>query len=121
MDSTKRNVAVFGASRALLFTNKATVIAITGRAGFSLGATLGIPGALLCAAAVSLGRLRLLVVGTLVFGSYNGAGQSHRFAAADASAAPSKGTAVSLVFGGGRVGVLHLAGLIMAGMALRPA
>jgi MFS family permease len=74
------------------------------RAGLIHGATIGIGGALLCAAALWLQSFWLLCAGSLVYGSSNGFGQYYRFAAADASPPAFKATAVSLVLAGGLVG-----------------
>lgn len=76
------------------------------RAGFHLGAAIGMAGAAICAAAVYLASFWLLCFGTLVFGAYNGVAQYYRFAAADASPAEYRSTAISLVLGGGLVGGL---------------
>jgi MFS family permease len=53
------------------------------RAGFMLGAVLGICGGLLCAYAVHVGSFWLLCLGTFTSGSYNAFGLQYRFAAAD--------------------------------------
>ena len=74
------------------------------RAGFTVGALIGILGALVCALALWLGSFWLLCCGTIVFGAYNAFGQYYRFAAADASAADFKAKAISLVLAGGLVG-----------------
>ncbi|MCX7153661.1 MAG: MFS transporter, partial [Proteobacteria bacterium] len=74
------------------------------RAGFTVGALIGILGALICSLALWLGSFWLLCCGTLVFGAYNAFGQYYRFAAADASAADFKAKAISLVLAGGLVG-----------------
>ena len=53
------------------------------RAGFTLGAAVGIVGALICAAALAASNFWLFCLGTTVFGVYNAFGQYYRFAAAD--------------------------------------
>ncbi|MBI2318714.1 MAG: MFS transporter [Betaproteobacteria bacterium] len=53
------------------------------RAGFTVGALIGVVGAGICSAAVALGSFWLLCLGTMVFGANNGFGQYFRFAAAD--------------------------------------
>ncbi|MBI3936120.1 MAG: MFS transporter [Betaproteobacteria bacterium] len=74
------------------------------RAGFTLGALIGIFGAGLCAYAVYLGSFWLLCLGMLVVGIYNAGGQYYRFAAADVASAEFKSTAISLVLAGGIAG-----------------
>jgi MFS family permease len=148
VDSVKKNVAVLAACQALLLTNNATAIAVSGlagwalasnkalatlpwtgwviggalstlpmsllmkrigrRAGFTVGALIGIVGAALCSYALYLGNFWLLCLGSLVFGVYNAVAQYYRFAAADAASASveSKAKAISLVLAGGLVGGL---------------
>ncbi|MFZ4855593.1 MAG: MFS transporter [Desulfuromonadaceae bacterium] len=76
------------------------------RAGFRLGACSGLAGSFVAALAVSTASFPLLCLGTLLLGSSNGIGQYYRFAAADASPAGFKSTAISLVMTGGLVGGL---------------
>ncbi len=76
------------------------------RAGFRLGAGVGLLGALLATLAVKLGNFPLLCGGALLIGSSNGIGQYYRFAAADTSSAGFKSTAISLVLTGGLLGGL---------------
>lgn len=74
------------------------------RAGFMLGASLGMLGALISAYAVSLGSFWLLCGGTVFAGIYNAFGQQYRFAAADAAPLDWKGKAISLTLAGGILG-----------------
>lgn len=74
------------------------------RAGFTVGALIGILGALICSLALWLGSFWLLCCGTIVFGVYNAFGQYYRFAAADAAGSDFKAKAISLVLAGGLVG-----------------
>ncbi len=74
------------------------------RAGFTLGASLGMAGALLCAAAAWFGSFWLLCAGTLLCGMYNAFGQYYRFAAADAAPLELKSRAISWVLAGGILG-----------------
>lgn len=76
------------------------------RAGFLLGTIFGIIGAAVAGAAIYAGSFRLLCLGTLVLGCGNGIGQYYRFAAADASPAAFRSTAISLVLTGGLAGGL---------------
>jgi MFS family permease len=74
------------------------------RAGFTVGALIGVVGALICSLALWISNFWLLCCGTMVFGVYNAFGQYYRFAAADASKAEFKSRAISLVLAGGLVG-----------------
>ena len=78
--------------------------AIGRRAGFTLGALIGIAGAALCAAALYAGSFWMLCLGTTVFGVYNAFAQYYRFAAADSASDEFKPRAISLVLAGGLVG-----------------
>src|SRR3954470_24474253 len=78
--------------------------AIGRRAGFTLGALIGVLGAMLCAAALYAGSFWMLCAGTSVFGVYNAFAQYYRFAAADSAPAEFKPKAISLVLAGGLVG-----------------
>ena len=74
------------------------------RAGFMLGALLGILGGITCATAVTIGSFWLLCFGTLCAGTYNAFGLQYRFAAADMAPADWKPKAISLTLAGGIVG-----------------
>jgi MFS family permease len=74
------------------------------RGGFTLGACIGMVGALICSAALWLASFWLFCFGTLVFGVYNAFGQYYRFAAADAAPHDFKARAISYVLAGGLVG-----------------
>jgi MFS family permease len=74
------------------------------RAGFTLGAVIGIAGAALCAIALHAGSFWMLCGGTTVFGVYNAFAQYYRFAAADSAAPAFRPKAISLVLAGGLVG-----------------
>lgn len=74
------------------------------RAGFTLGAGVGIVGALVCAIAIHLGQFGLFCVGALVLGVYNAFGQYYRFAAADSAPADLRSRAISYTLVGGLVG-----------------
>jgi len=76
------------------------------RAGFTLGALLGVAGALLCSYAVYRGWFWGFVAGTVVLGSYNAFGQYYRFAAAETTAEAGRARAISLVLAGGLAGGL---------------
>lgn len=74
------------------------------QAGLIRGASVGILGALICAAAVWSSSFWLLCFGALVFGTFNAFGQYYRFVAAEVSPPDFRATAVSLVLAGGLVG-----------------
>jgi len=74
------------------------------RAGFMLGGSLGVLGALVSAFAVHEGSFWLLCLGTLCAGVYNAFGQQFRFAAADAAPIEWKSRAISLTLAGGIIG-----------------
>jgi len=74
------------------------------RAGFTVGALIGMIGAALCSLALVQGNFWLFCLGTMVFGVYNAVAQYYRFAAADAVTAELKPRAISLVLAGGLVG-----------------
>jgi len=74
------------------------------RAGFMLGALLGICGGLVCALAVYMQSFWLLALGTMFAGSYNAFGQQYRFAAADMVPPDWKAKAISFTLAGGILG-----------------
>jgi MFS family permease len=74
------------------------------QSGLMRGASIGIVGALLCAAAVWQASFWLLCFGALVFGTFNSFGQYYRFVAAEVAPMEFRATAVSLVLAGGLVG-----------------
>ena len=76
------------------------------RAGFTVGALIGMVGAAICSLALAAESFWLLCLGTLVFGVYNAVAQYYRFAAADAVGAEFRARAISLVLAGGLVGGL---------------
>lgn len=74
------------------------------RAGFMLGAGMGMLGAVISAVAVYTGSFWLLCFGTIFAGIYNAFGQQYRFAAADAAPLNWRGKAISLTLAGGIIG-----------------
>ena len=72
--------------------------------GLIRGASIGVLGALICAAAVWQASFWLLCFGAIVFGAFNAFGQYYRFVAAEVAAPDFRATAVSLVLAGGLVG-----------------
>jgi len=71
------------------------------RAGFSLGAVLGIVGGLLCTLAVFTADFLLLCFGSLLLGGFSAFSMYYRFAAADTASNAFKSRAISLVLAGG--------------------
>jgi MFS family permease len=74
------------------------------KTGLMHGASVGVLGALICAAAVWQASFWLLCFGALVFGSFNAFGQYYRFVASEVASPGFRATAVSLVLAGGLVG-----------------
>jgi predicted MFS family arabinose efflux permease len=74
------------------------------RAGFVLGAALGVVGGLVGTLAIVAHSFALLLAGTFLLGVYSAFGQYYRFAAADAAPPDWKSRAVSLTLAGGVVG-----------------
>ena len=76
------------------------------RAGFAVGAGLGIVGALVCCAAVLLKHFPLLCLGAAGLGAVNGFATYYRFAAAEVADEAFKSRAISLVMAGGVVAAI---------------
>ena len=73
------------------------------RAGFVIGAALGVSGSLLSALALHRSSFTLFVVGHLLLGSYQGFANYYRFAAVEATDAAHSSRAISWVVAGGVV------------------
>jgi MFS family permease len=71
------------------------------RAGFVVGALLGVLGGLVAAAGIWAGSLALLGAGTLLVGAYQGFAQFYRFAAAEVAGDAFRPRAISYVLAGG--------------------
>jgi len=71
------------------------------KAGFILGATLGVAAGLLAAGAIWLESFSLFVAANMLVGCYQAFAQYYRFAAADAASANFKSRAISWVIAGG--------------------
>jgi MFS family permease len=76
------------------------------RAGFVTGAALGVLGGLIAVAGVFQHSLPLLLVGSLLMGSYQGSAMFYRFAAAEVADDAFRPRAISLVLAGGVVAAL---------------
>ena len=71
------------------------------RDGFTVGATIGLAGALLGLWAIMEASFTLFCVGLALIGAANGFAQYYRFAAADAASEAFRSRAISLVLAGG--------------------
>ena len=76
------------------------------RAGFLLGSTIGITGAVLAAYAIVTSNFALFAASAAVSGMFAGFANYYRFAAADVSTVEYRGTAISYVMAGGVVAAL---------------
>lgn len=76
------------------------------RAGFVLGALLGVAAGLIAAAGIWLEELWLLAFGTLLVGSYQSFAQFYRFAASEVADDAFRPRAISFVMAGGVVAAL---------------
>jgi MFS family permease len=76
------------------------------RAGFMIGAVLGICGSSLAAYALWIGQFWLFCTGLFLMGLFSGFGTYYRFAAADAAGPEHRGVAISYVLSGGVVAAL---------------
>ncbi len=76
------------------------------RAGFIVGALLGVVGGLIAAGGILLGSLALLSLGTFLVGAYQAFAQFYRFAASEVSDDAFRPRAISLVLAGGIVAAL---------------
>jgi predicted MFS family arabinose efflux permease len=73
------------------------------RAGFLIGALLGVGGSLLSALALYRSDFAAFVIGHFLLGSYQGFANYYRFAAVEAAGPAQAGRAISLVVAGGVV------------------
>lgn len=76
------------------------------RAGFVLGAALGVTGGMVAAAGIWFGSLALLALGTFLVGTYQAFAQFYRFAASEVADERLRPKAISLVLAGGIVAAL---------------
>jgi len=76
------------------------------RIGLALGYTISVGGALVAAAAVIVGSLLLLTLGTLLIGFGNSSNQLSRYAAADLVPLGRRASAIGLVVWGATVGAV---------------
>ncbi len=85
------------------------------RAGFALGASLGVAGGLICAYAVTVAAFPLLVIGAFWLGAAQGFGVFYRHAAAFGAEASGRADAVARLIGAGALA--GLAGPLLAQQA----
>ncbi len=71
------------------------------KAGFTLGALLGIGGGALSAGAITFGSFLLFCLGSILLGAFNAFGQYYRFAAAEVADPHCRSRAISYVLAGG--------------------
>ena len=71
------------------------------REGFTVGAAIGLVGALVAFWGIMAADFALFCVGTALIGTFNGFAQFYRYAAADAASEAFKSRAISLVLAGG--------------------
>jgi MFS family permease len=75
-------------------------------AGFAAASACGAVGMGLAALALATRSFTLLCLGMLLFGVHSASAQYYRFAAADTSPVETRGSAISLVLGGGVLGAV---------------
>ncbi|MFM8801653.1 MAG: MFS transporter, partial [Tagaea sp.] len=71
------------------------------RFGFTVGASFGVAGQVVCVTAVLMGSFQMFCAGAMLNGVYNGVGLFYRFAAADGASGAWKSKAISYVLAGG--------------------
>jgi len=98
--------AMFLGTAITTFPASAWMARVGRRAGFVLGAMLGVLGGVVAAAGVWLGLLWLLSLGTLLVGSHQAFAQFYRFAAGEVANDAFRSRAISLVLAGGVVAAL---------------
>ena len=98
--------AMFLGTAATTFPASMWMARVGRRAGFILGALLGVAGGLIAAAGIWLGILTLLACGTFLVGAYQAFAQFYRFAASEVADDAFRPRAISFVLGGGIVAAL---------------
>jgi MFS family permease len=76
------------------------------RAGFTIGALIGVAGATICALGLRASSFSAFCFGMLLFGAYGAFGGYYRFAAAEAAQEAAQARAISQVLVGGLIGAL---------------
>lgn len=98
--------AMFLGTAAATFPASMWMSRVGRRAGFVLGALLGVAGGAAGAAGIWSGSLLLLSFGTFLVGTYQAFAQFYRFAAGEVADAVFRSRAISLVLAGGVVAAL---------------
>lgn len=98
--------AMFLGTAAATFPASMWMARVGRRAGFVLGALLGVAGGIAGAAGIWVGSLPLLSLGTFLIGAYQAFAQFYRFAAGEVADAAFRPRAISLVLAGGVVAAL---------------
>ncbi|WP_272792169.1 MULTISPECIES: MFS transporter [unclassified Shinella] len=98
--------AMFLGTAAATFPASMWMTRVGRRAGFVLGALLGVAGGAAGAAGIWIGSLMLLSLGTFLIGNYQAFAQFYRFAAGEVADDAFRPRAISLVLAGGVVAAL---------------
>lgn len=98
--------AMFLGTAAATFPASMWMTRVGRRAGFVLGALLGVAGGAAGAAGIWIGSLLLLSLGTFLIGTYQAFAQFYRFAAGEVADDAFRPRAISLVLAGGVVAAL---------------
>jgi MFS family permease len=98
--------AMFLGTAAATFPASMWMTRVGRRAGFVLGALLGVAGGIAGAAGIWIGSLLLLSFGTFLVGAYQAFAQFYRFAAGEVADDTFRSRAISLVLAGGVVAAL---------------
>ncbi|OQM75690.1 MFS transporter [Manganibacter manganicus] len=98
--------AMFLGTAAATFPASMWMTRVGRRAGFVLGALLGVAGGTAGAAGIWIGSLPLLSLGTFLIGAYQAFAQFYRFAAGEVADDAFRPRAISLVLAGGVVAAL---------------
>ncbi|MBS7553370.1 MFS transporter [Ancylobacter dichloromethanicus] len=98
--------AMFLGTAASTFPASMWMTRVGRRAGFVLGALLGVGGGIAGAAGIWIGSLLLLSFGTFLIGAYQAFAQFYRFAAGEVANDAFRSRAISLVLSGGVVAAL---------------
>ena len=98
--------AMFLGTAAATFPASMWMTRVGRRAGFMLGALLGVVGGIAGAAGIWIGSLLLLSFGTFLVGAYQAFAQFYRFAAGEVADDAFRPRAISLVMAGGVVAAL---------------
>lgn len=110
--------AMFLGTALAMFPASAWMAKAGRRAGFVLGAVLGVLGGLIAALGVWLASLPVLAFGIFLVGAYQAFAQFYRFAASEVAEEAFRSRAISLVLGGGIAAALLGPALARFGVSL---